>query len=167
MITYKKGNLFDNLSEDKKNVILHVCNDAGGFGSGFAGMTAKLYPSVQKAYFELANKGKYNNTLFKLGQVQFVKTKEDSNVVFGNLISQSVPGGHEFNINGQKIYYPPFRPDSFRECMYRVVEKCQGKDLNIMSPLMGCGLAGGSKSVVFGIVEEVIQHYIDITVWEL
>ena len=167
MITYKKGNLFSYLSKNKKNVILHVCNDDGGFGSGFAGATAKLYPSVQQAYYELATKGKYGNVTFKLGQVQFVKTKEDSNVVFGNLISQSVPGGHEFNINGQKIYYPPFRPDSFRECMYRVVEACQKKDLNIICPLMGCGLAGSTKEVVFGIVEEVCGKELDITVYEI
>lgn len=169
VITYKKGNLFDNLVEDKKNIILHVCNDSGGWGSGFVlAINNNCGDMPRNSYREWYNKGYYSkpNIPFKLGQIQVAKTDKD-NVFVINMIGQSTPRGEFFRIGRDGISFPPFRPDSFRECMYRVVQLCQGKNVNIVCPLMGCGLGGSTRDVVFEIVEDVIKDYINLTVWEL
>lgn len=176
-ITYKKGNLFDNLVEDKKNIILHVCNDAGGWGSGFViSINEHCGPKPEAKYrtwyatkeYKLGGLGGLTYR-FKLGQVQFVKVKDS--LVVCNMLAQSCPGGRSYSYFGRKEHHVPFRPESFRECLFNVAEALDkhGKldTINLCSPLMGCGLAGGDKKEVFGIVDDVFGKEIDLTVWEL
>lgn len=169
MITYVKGNLFNCLPQDKKNVVLHIVNDGGAMGSGFARAAFERYPQVRSEYIKWYQDTFYNTEYdqipFKLGQIQPIVCTDNLTIV--NMVGQSDPGGHYFDIQGQRIHLIPFRPDSFRECMYRVLEMYQGRDINLISPLMGCGLSGSTKEIVFGIVDEVLKNILDITVYEL
>lgn len=172
MITYKKGNLFDNLSKDKMNLVLHVNNNIGAWGAGFVvSITNRVGENPYRMYSQWYKNGYYNSPNknkipFELGQIQVAATN-DKNTYICNMIAQNGCGHQTFKIGNKKVDYPPFRPDSFRECIYRVAEKIYGKDINLVSPLMGCGLSGSSKEVVFGIVDEVFGNNIDLTVWEL
>lgn len=158
MITYIKGNLFDHIKKDETNIILHICNDRGGWGSGFV-MAINKYLGVKpmNSYRSLKH--------YNLGEIDIVEVSPTVYVI--NMIAQSTPGGTSFTINNKTIYCPPFRPDSFRECLYRVLEKYQNQKVNIISPLMGCGLAGSNKKTVFDIVNDVFKDMLDITVYEI
>lgn len=168
MITYKKGDLFDNLSKDKKNVILHVCNDAGGWGSGFVvAINNNLGMTPQSQYRKWHQDKEYNmnrvGVPFKLGQIQVSKT-DKPNVFVINMIGQSCPGGHIFECNLKETYLPPIRYQSLEECLYRVQQITYGKDINLVAPKFGAGLAGGDWNTIEGIINKV---GLDITIWEL
>ena len=169
MLIYKNGNLFDNLSKDKKNVILHICNDSGGWGSGFVLAVNKYCGTKPRAnyrkWFVESFYVKNNYQVpFKLGQIQVSET-EDSNVFVVNMVAQSTPGGVIFNIGNEKIRLPPIRYQSLEECLYRVKELFNyNKELNIVGPKFGAGLAGGNWNIIEKIIAEV---GLDITIWEL
>lgn len=168
MITYKQGNLFENLSNDKKNVILHVCNDAGGWGSGFVLAVDKYCGTkprsdYRKWYVETHYVKNNFQVPFKLGQIQVCNT-DDKNTFVINMIGQSCPGGHTFTIGNQTINYPPIRYQSLQECLYRVKELVDGKNINLIAPMFGAGLAGGAWSNI----EELINNAeLDITIYQV
>lgn len=173
MINYIKGDLFTNLLGNKLNVILHICNDDGGWGSGFVVPLAKNFPLSEDRYrewyknrfFEDDTEGKRTKRIpFKLGQIQPVIIGKD---IVINMIAQSSPGGINFTINEEHVYLPPIRYQSFEECLYRVKKLLIDKDVNIVSPLMGCGLAGGNRDKIFGIVEKVFGNDLTLTVYEI
>lgn len=169
-----KGNVLDSEVKGIK-LIPHVCNDRGGFGSGFAYAVAKKYVNVQLQYFNLFRNGFYydifQNVVVNpiLGQIQILEAKElnqsISSVRVANMIAQSTPGGE--TING--IYVPPIRYECLRECMLRVaqfINNSNRKDeISIHAPFFGCGLAGGTKDEVLKLVDEYWSEF-DVTFYE-
>jgi hypothetical protein len=167
-----KGNVLD--CQDKKIAIPHIVNDCGAFGSGFAYAVLKKYPDVAKAYKEwykttvFDGEGYILNSetdnpeqyTFKLGQIQAVEVKKDVFIV--NMVAQSTPGGEK--IRGE--YVAPIRYESLTECMLRVGELCDAKELSIRTLWFGCGLAGGSQEKIGPMIKN-IWHDIDVVVFEL
>jgi O-acetyl-ADP-ribose deacetylase (regulator of RNase III) len=138
---------------DGKKLILHVCNDEGGWGSGFVLAlnnefgTADGSPRSQyNEWYDLqwdAN----SKSVFKLGQIQFVKVSPDTTVV--NMIGQSTPGGYKG--------FAPIRYQSLEECLLRVrdaVASYKGA-LSLHMPRIAMGL-GGCKD--WTIIEDILKR---------
>ena len=71
-ITYLKGDATNPAAVGNK-IIVHVCNDIGGWGKGFVMAISKRWKEPEKKYREWF-KAKID---FSLGEVQFVKVEDD------------------------------------------------------------------------------------------
>lgn len=175
MITYKKGNLFDNLNPDKKSIVLHIVNDCGMMGAGFARVAYQKYPAVRSEYIDWYENGCYYSPIdkdfydFKLGQIQPVRINDKLTIV--NMVAQSQPRGHTFKLFNKDVHIPPIRYDSLRECLYRVATAIDNSGnvakMDIVAPKFGAGLAGGDWNTIEKIINEVFGDNINLTVWEL
>jgi len=167
MITYKQGNLFEDLG-DKPTLILHVCNDAGGWGSGFVLAIDKYcgnnpQTKYRKWYADREYVDKQGNKIpFKLGQVYGVSTNKP-NVCVINMIAQSTPRGVSFEVDNRVVFIPPIRYQCLEECLYRIKEGAP-KHYQLVGPKFGSGLAGGSWDVIAGLIDTV---GLDITIYEV
>lgn len=132
-------------------IIAHVCNDVGGFGSGFAGAVAKKWPEVQLAYRAWHAKGED----FALGMVQLVKLPDG--IIVANMIAQ-----HGYSYAGNPaIQYP-----ALHMCLSKVAKRAEELGATVHMPRIGCGLAGGTWGRVEPIILEAMDGT-DVTVYDL
>lgn len=172
-INYVKGNVLDNLDKiTEPTLLIHVCNDAGGFGSGVAGAIAKKYHGVRDAYMEWYKRGCFrdiemNQTVFKLGRIQPVMVEGNVHIV--NMIAQSTPGGADFIIGKEKIHLRPLRLESLQECLYRVARLAINKECKVIGPMCGSALAGGDwTNEIEPLVESCLCKFgVDVTIFKL
>lgn len=180
-----KGNVLD--CKERPIIIPHVCNDCGGFGKGFALTVLKKYPEVVNSYKKWYKEcvfDSYNGIdtsflkeeefdleditepIFKLGQIQICKVNKG--LFICNMLAQSTPGGETI----YNKYLAPIRYQSLEECMLRVAKFCKfyrekfGRDMKIKCPWFGCGLAGGSKDIVGGMIKDIWEDF-DVEIFEL
>lgn len=156
MITYKKGNLFNLLPKTLNKVLIpHVCNNEGGFGSGFAGEVARRYPAVKDAYRTWFASGKD----FELGQIQIVPQE---GLTFANMI------GQHRTINSAPRS-TPIRYAALLDCMRKVEQWCQANGpVEIHAPKFGSGLAKGNWDFIELLIEEIwVANNIPVTIYEL
>ena len=97
-IQYIKGDATSPSIEGNK-IIVHICNDIGGWGKGFVLAVSKRWKEPERKFKEWYKSQKD----FALGQVQFVKVSEDTWVA--NLIGQR-------EIKKDKNGTPPIRYDA-------------------------------------------------------
>jgi O-acetyl-ADP-ribose deacetylase (regulator of RNase III) len=71
-IEYTAGDATRPLGADNR-VIVHVCNDEGGWGKGFVVAISKRWPEPEARYREWYRERRAND--FGLGVVQFVKVE--------------------------------------------------------------------------------------------
>jgi O-acetyl-ADP-ribose deacetylase (regulator of RNase III) len=117
----------------KPAMIVHCCNDCGGFGKGFVSALKAKYPETEKAYKQWYATGK-----LELGQVQFVQVSPD--VYVANLIGQ-----HGIRWEGK---IPPIRYDAMERGFETTYKKALEENLTVHAPRLGCALAGGSWEAV-------------------
>ncbi len=146
MLTFVKGDLFSSDAD----IIAHGVNCRGAFGSGIAGIVAKLYPRARRLYIH-----KYKAKGWKLGDVQFVAQNDGKCIA--NCATQ-LDFGYMKVCNAN---YP-----AIRACMESVKDFAKGKKATIALPKIGAGLAGGDWSIIKVILEEVFSDY-DATVYYL
>lgn len=154
MITYKTGDALD-FSDIKQNAIIaHVCNDIGGWGRGFVVSVSQKCPVVEHAY-RAWSKGQWDcDFTFKLGNTQFVQTHSD--IWFANMVAQ-----HDIKtIDGIQ----PIRYDALSKCLVDVNKFAIANNAVIRMPRIGCGLAGGSWSVVEALINNNIT--VDVVVYD-
>ena len=130
-------------------IITHICNNVGGWGSGFVLAISKKWELPEKEY-RLWASGKENKyPKFQLGEIQVVEVEE--NLFIANMIAQnSVRWINDI---------PPIRYDRVRQCLNKVVKVAKhiSEDTTIHMPhLIGCGLAGGHEKTVVGLIEETL-----------
>ena len=158
MIKYVKGDATE--PQGINNIVIHVVNDIGRFGSGFAKAVMDKYPIVRERYIEWAG-GKYGDSkLFALGEVQLVNAND--NLMFCNMVAQ-----HGTISKANPI---PIKYDALRSCLKTVaiVAKTSGVSWNICGPRFGSGLAGGNWNEIEKIInEELTDNGIDITIYDL
>lgn len=136
---------------ERLKILVHVCNDAGGFGSGVAGAIAKWHPEVREAY--RAWHAKAEN--FALGMVQLVKLPDG--IIVANMIAQ-----HGYSSPGRPaIQYP-----ALHMCLSKVAKRAKELGASIHCPRIGCGLAGGTWDKVEPIILETMGD-LDVTVYDL
>lgn len=105
-IEYLKGDATDPTTSGNK-IIVHVCNDIGGWGKGFVMAISKRWTEPEKQYRQWYKSG--DN--FELGQVQFVQVETD--LWIANLIGQH-------KLNRDKHGNPPIRYEAIKEGLDKV-----------------------------------------------
>lgn len=168
-ITYKHGDLFAGVQEalaaGKRVLIPHVCNDVGGWGSGFVVPLGRNYPFAKDAYLQW-HKDKFAadwrtpllspNVSFELGETQIV--------VMGKVAVANMIGQHQLI----RPDYVPVRYTAIANCLETVKSYCQSMSAEVHAPRFGAGLAGGNWVVIEALINEIlVNNGIPVTVYEL
>lgn len=137
-------------------VIVHVCNDVGGWGRGFVLALSRRWAEPERRY-RAWYRGE-EPTPFALGAVQFVAVEDGLWVA--NLIGQ-----HDVRSRGG---VPPVRYEAIREGLRAVAVFAREHRASVHMPRIGAGLAGGSWETISVIVEEELTGQgIEVTVYDL
>jgi len=161
-IEYIKGNLFEHVQD--RDVIIHCCNNIGGWGSGFVVPLEHFAPISKIAY-----KCWFNNPgdcypkniravasgIFGLGQIQVVE--------HFYYADNSSPDGVDIkivNMIGQNGVIGPDNPtpidyEAIKSCLQKVAERIPN-DVRIIAPLFGAGLAGGKWTLIEKLIHETL-----------
>jgi O-acetyl-ADP-ribose deacetylase (regulator of RNase III) len=167
MLKYIKGDATDPQGEGDK-LIVHCCNDEGGWGSGFVLAISKRWDKPEKAYREWYRTGLYPYDFtfgldkFALGQIQCVPVTDDIMVV--NLIGQH----KTIKTNKKPIDYKAIESglDKVR-CYCEEYTRFWNKDISVHMPKIGSGLAKGDWNTIEKIVIKTLSSKgIDVTVYE-
>jgi O-acetyl-ADP-ribose deacetylase (regulator of RNase III) len=139
-------------------LIVHGCNNVGGWGAGFVLALNRRWAAPQAAYKHWYNKGQAHSPRFLLGEVQFVPVED--RITVANLISQS---------NTRWVdNVPPVRYQAIEDGLVKVARRAAATGEHIHMPRLGCGLAGGDWSVVEDIIRRTLTDKgIPVTVYSL
>lgn len=152
-IDYKKGDATRPQSEGNK-IIVHICNDMGGWGKGFVMAISKRWKAPEQGYRDWF-KAKDN---FVLGQVQFVQVEDELWVA--NLIGQ-----HKINKDEQGN--APIRYDAILSGLDKVGQYALDNNMSVHMPRIGCGLAGGTWDKIEPIIHSTLtERNIAVTVYD-
>jgi O-acetyl-ADP-ribose deacetylase (regulator of RNase III) len=129
-INYTKGDATKPNAPGNK-IIVHICNDVGGWGKGFVLAISKSWPEPEKAYREWFK----SKTNFALGEVQFVKVEDD--LWIANLVGQH-------KMNKDEAGNAPIRYEAVENGLEKVAMFAKEINASAHMPRIGCGLAGGT-----------------------
>ncbi len=152
-INYLIGDVLESKLEGDK-IIVHICNDIGAWGKGFVLSLSSKWRLPEEEY----RKWYKSNKNFELGEVQIVKVNE--NTFVGNMISQ----------RGIKKDFTsvPMRYDSLDKCLAKISNFALEKNLKVLMPRIGCGLAGGRWEKITPIIEnQLCEKGIEVYVYDL
>ena len=150
MINYIKGDA-TNPQGLKPWLIVHICNNKGGWGKGFSGALSKIWPSAESEYRKWHSGG--DN--FRLGEVQFVYPKDS--IIIANMLAQD---GYKSEHNPTPVSYT-----DLISCLMKISKKY--KYHNIHMPKIGCGLGGGDWNVIQKAINLILVNKgISVTVYE-
>lgn len=153
-IRYVEGDA-TNPEADGARVIVHVCNDVGGWGQGFVMALSANWSEPEHEYRRWSKRR--SNPPFKLGHVQFVEVEKQMWVA--NLIGQ-----HDIRGRAGRV---PVRYEAIREGLERVADFALEHSATVHMPRIGCGLAGGQWDDVEQIVDEQLcRRDVDVTVYD-
>ena len=154
-LTFQDGDATRPPGDDPK-IIVHVCNDAGGWGKGFVVAVSRRWRDPEKRY-RAWHRGEEAQP-FALGQVQFVRVEDALWVA--NLIGQ-----HRM---GFQHGIPPIRYEAVRDGLRIVAVKAKELGASVHMPRIGSGLAGGKWEDIERIVrEELTEAGVAVTVYDL
>lgn len=152
-IQYVRGDATTPIGNDKR-IIVHICNDIGGWGKGFVMALSKKWKTPEKQYREWF-KSKEN---FELGEVQFIAVEE--NIWVANMIAQH-------KINRDEKGEAPIRYESVKEVLTKVSDFAREKQASVHMPRIGCGLAGGKWECIEPIILETLSEKdVEVTVYD-
>jgi O-acetyl-ADP-ribose deacetylase (regulator of RNase III) len=152
-INYIRGDATQPAGDGNK-IIVHVCNDIGGWGKGFVLALSRRWPQPEME-FRKWYKSKVN---FALGEVQIVQVEEGLWVA--NLIGQR-------NIKMASSGIPPVRYEAIAEGLSKVAVFAEEKNATVHMPRIGCGLAGGTWEKMEPIIEAaLVNSNIPVTVYD-
>jgi O-acetyl-ADP-ribose deacetylase (regulator of RNase III) len=155
MITYVQGDATSPIGEGVK-VIVHICNDIGGWGRGFVLALSAKWPEPEFNYRNWF--AAREAAPFKLGMVQFVRVEEG--LFVANLIGQ------------HKIKWiddvPPIRYEAVHRGLMDVVAFARLNLASVHMPRIGCGLAGGTWDRIEPIIQEtLVARGVEVFVYDL
>jgi O-acetyl-ADP-ribose deacetylase (regulator of RNase III) len=152
-INYLKGDATNPASSGNK-IIVHVCNDIGGWGKGFVMAISKRWKEPEKRYREWFK----SKTGFSLGEVQFVKVEDD--LWIANLIGQH-------KINKDEMGNAPIRYEAILSGLEKVAQFASENDATVHMPRIGCGLAGGTWDKIEPLIKSALaEKNIEVTVYD-
>jgi len=152
-IIYTKGDATNPETSGNK-IIVHICNDIGGWGKGFVMAISKRWKQPEKQYREWF-KSKDN---FELGEVQFVQAEDDLWVA--NMIGQH-------KINKDENGNAPIRYEAVVEALYKIGSFALENNASVHMPRIGCGLAGGKwEKIEPLIIAALSEKNIPVTVYD-
>jgi O-acetyl-ADP-ribose deacetylase (regulator of RNase III) len=124
-------------------VIVHVCNDVGGWGKGFVLALSRRWPEPERAY-RAAFAGSPRPSL---GDVQFVEV--EPGITVANLIGQR-------DIRRDVAGRPPIRYEAVRAGLETVSHHALAKRASVHMPRIGCGLAGGTWAEIEPLIQATL-----------
>lgn len=159
------------------HIIVHICNDIGGWGKGFVMAISKKWkepevayrawysqkrmqatPTIQFGKMETIE-GLNENNIFELGAVQFVQV--NSHTWIASMIAQ-----HHVYPDPQGN--PPIRYEAVTMGLQQVRYFAKQLDASIHMPRIGCGLAGGNWNQIEVIIEnELLNTQLEVNVYDL
>lgn len=152
-IKYLKGDATQPSGNENK-IIVHVCNDIGGWGKGFVMAISKRWCEPERQYRDWFK----SKSDFELGAVQFVKVEED--LWIANLIGQH-------KINKDENGNAPIRYEAIRYGLNNVSDFALSNNASVHMPRIGCGLAGGKWEIVEPIILETLsERNVEVTVYD-
>lgn len=143
-IQYIKGDATSPQGSENK-IIVHVCNDIGGWGKGFVMAISKRWKKPENHYREWFK----SKEEFELGKVQLVQVEEDLWVA--NLIGQH-------KINKDENGEAPIRYNAIEEGLKTVSEFAKTNNASVHMPRIGCGLAGGKWEMIEPIILNTLSN---------
>ena len=141
-IEYITGDATNPIGEGNK-IIVHVCNDIGGWGKGFVMAISKKWKTPELSY----RQWHASEQFFQLGEVQFVKVEH--NLWIANLIGQH-------KIRKDEDGNPPIRYKAIEIGLHKVVEEAEDLNASVHMPRIGCGLAGGKWENIEPLIEKTL-----------
>jgi len=152
-IQYTKGDATAPQSENNK-IIVHICNDMGGWGKGFVMAISKRWKKPENQYREWFK----SKDGFELGKVQFVQVEEDLWVA--NLIGQH-------KINKDENGNAPIRYDAIEDGLKEVASFAKESNASVHMPRIGCGLAGGKWEMIEPIIlQRLSNNDVEVVVYD-
>jgi O-acetyl-ADP-ribose deacetylase (regulator of RNase III) len=152
-IQYTKGDATAPQSENNK-IIVHICNDIGGWGKGFVMAISKRWKKPENQYREWFK----SKDGFELGKVQFVQVEEDLWVA--NLIGQH-------KINKDENGNAPIRYDAIEDGLKEVASFAKENNASVHMPRIGCGLAGGKWEMIEPIIlQRLSNNDVEVVVYD-
>jgi O-acetyl-ADP-ribose deacetylase (regulator of RNase III) len=152
-ITYVKGDATKPIGHGNK-IIVHVCNDVGGWGKGFVMAISKRWTEPEAKYREWAKTGEK----FELGEVQFVQVEPAlwiANVIGQHDVKKGMDGS------------PPVRYGAIKEGLAKVSVFARQINASVHMPRIGCGLAGGTwDQIEPALSRELIEAGIETVVYD-
>lgn len=141
-VTYIIGNALD-FPEDT-NVLLHGVSTLPKMGKGIAKQIKEEYPAAFEAHTTLIDKGeaalgRFSTALVAAGTKRII-----------NLISQTIVGEDCRQVDYEALYVGLCQVRDILEDAGK-----QGRVYRLAMPWIGCGLAGGSKTVVRAMIEDI------------
>ena len=125
-------------------IIVHICNNVGGWGKGFVLAISKRWKEPENRYREWYN----SEENFDLGEVQFVQVEND--LWIANIIGQH-------KLTKDKYGNPPIRYDAVLSGLNKVGEFALKNKATVHMPRIGCGLAGGSWDQIEPLILESLK----------
>jgi len=154
LINYVKGDATQPLGEGNK-IIVHVCNDIGGWGKGFVVAISKRWPQPEREF----RKWYQSKENFSLGEVIFVQVEES--IWVANMIGQR-------DKKPDKEGNPPVRYDAIAKALSKVATYAADIKASVHMPRIGCGLAGGTWDKMEPIIiRELAMKEIAVSVYDL
>ncbi|MFF3034449.1 macro domain-containing protein [Streptomyces rubiginosohelvolus] len=153
-ITYVRG---DATAPQGKGVklIVHVCNDLGGWGKGFVLALSRRWPEPEAAYRRWHRERAGND--FALGAVQFVQV--GPYLWVANMVGQR---GMRTGSKGVPVRY-----EAIDTALGSVAAKARELGATVHMPRIGCGLAGGTWSRIEPLIERrLISAGLSVTVYD-
>ncbi|SEL84321.1 O-acetyl-ADP-ribose deacetylase (regulator of RNase III), contains Macro domain [Aquimarina amphilecti] len=153
-ITYIKGDATVPQAKGTK-LIVHICNNIGGWGKGFVVAISKRWPEPEKAYREWHRNRAKND--FELGSIQVIQVSNDKYV--GNIVAQQ---GIKTGSKGVPIRY-----EAVKTCLEKISIEAKKLNASIHMPRIGCGLAGGKWTEIEPLVEQtLLEKDLDVYVYD-
>ena len=153
-ITYIKGDATVPQAKGIK-LIVHICNNIGGWGKGFVVAISKRWPEPEKSYRAWHRNRAKND--FELGAIQLIQVSNDKYI--GNMIAQQ---GIKTGSKGVPIRY-----ESVKECLIKIAIEAKELEASIHMPRIGCGLAGGKWNRIEPIIQEtLLEQNVDVYVYD-
>lgn len=153
-IQYIKGDATSPEGSENK-IIVHICNDVGGWGKGFVVAISKKWKAHEKQYREWFK----SKNDFELGRVQFVQVEE--NLWVANLIGQ-----HKIIIKNKNDEIP-VRYNAIEEGLKVVSDFAKTNNTSVHMPRIGCGLAGGKWEMIEPIILKTLSDQdIEVVVYD-
>lgn len=132
---------------DEPATIVHIANDAGGWGRGFVMALSKRWKSPEESYRRWHSIQEAGSFL-PLGAIQTVTVETNISVI--NMIAQ-----HKWSYDAEGN--PPIRYDALEAALKAVSQQVRGASIHM--PRIGCGLAGGTWELIEPIIEATLADH--------
>ena len=152
-INYLKGDATNPQIKGNK-IIIHICNDIGGWGKGFVMAISKRWKHPENEYRKWFQSGEN----FHLGEIQIIQVEED--IWICNMIGQ-----HKTITNSKGI--APIKYEAVEKCLNKLIDEALQLNASVHMPRIGCGLAGGKWEEIEPIIERtLLKNNVEVYVYD-